>query len=57
MPLYPKGSRVNLSDGRGALIFENSGEHNLRPVLLMEDGSRLDLLDAKNLNITILQEG
>lgn len=54
VPLYPKGTRVNLSDGRGALIFENSGDHNLRPVLLMEDGSRLDLLDIKNLNITIL---
>ena len=54
VPLFPKGTKVNLSDGRTALIFENSGAHNLRPILVLEDGKKLDLMDNSNLNITIL---
>ena len=56
VPLYPKGTRVLLSDGRQALVFENAGIHNLRPILLMEDGDQLDLMENSNLNITILTD-
>lgn len=54
VPLYPKGTYVNLSDGRKGLIYENNGEHNLRPVIKLEDGTFLDLFDKDNLNITIV---
>lgn len=30
------------------------GPHNLRPVLNMPDGTKLDLMENKNLNVTIL---
>ena len=32
VPLFPRGTEVNLSDGRKGLIYENKGPHNLRPV-------------------------
>lgn len=54
VPLYPKGMAVNLSDGRKGVVYENSGEHNLRPVIRLTDYRLLDLLDSKNLSITIL---
>lgn len=54
VPLFPRGTEVNLSDGRKGLIYENKGPHNLRPVLNMPDGTKLDLMENKNLNVTIL---
>ena len=53
-PLCPRGTEVNLSDGRKGLIYENKGPHNLRPILNMPDGTKLDLMENKNLNVTIL---
>ena len=49
--LYPKGTEVNLSDGRVALVVENSGEHNLRPIVRLKDGEEIDLF--RNLSLTI----
>lgn len=54
VPLFPKGTEVKLSDGRTGLIYDNTGKHNLRPILNMPDGTKLDLMDNGNLNITIL---
>ena len=54
VPLFPKGTRVNLSDGRTGIIFENAGKHNLRPVIMLDDGEKIDLMDKEYLNITIL---
>ena len=54
VPLFPRGTEVNLSDGRKGLIYENKGPHNLRPILNMPDGTKLDLMENKNLNVTIL---
>lgn len=54
VPLYPKGTRVVLSDGREALIYENAGVHNLRPILLLKDGTKLDLLEYSSFSITIV---
>lgn len=53
VPLYPKGTMVQMSDGRTAIIFDNSGHHNLRPILRLMDGTNLDLEEEENLNITI----
>ena len=56
VPLYPKGTQVKLSDGREAIIVENSGPRNLRPLLRLLDGTSIDLLDQKNYSLTILHE-
>lgn len=53
VPLYPKGEAVITSDGRQAIINDNTDLHNLRPIIRLMDGTDLDLLDDKNLNITI----
>lgn len=53
VPLYPKGTAIILSDGRHGIIYENSGEHNLRPIVRLMDGSLLDLMDNANLHLTL----
>ena len=53
VPLFPKGTKVNLSDGRTGIIFENAGKHNLRPVIMLDDGEKINLMDKEHLNITI----
>lgn len=54
VPLYPKGTKVRLSDGREAIIFENAGLHNLRPLLRLVTGEMLDLCEKENFSVTIL---
>ena len=54
VPLFPKGTTVKLSDGRDAIIYDNTGNRNLRPILRMMDGEILDLQSPDNLNITII---
>lgn len=54
VPLFPKGTAVRLSDGREAIIFDNTGNRNLRPILRTMDGKMLDLEAPENLNITIV---
>lgn len=56
VPFYPKGTEVSLSDGRTAIIVENAGTRNLRPLLRMIDGTTLDLQEHDNFNVTILHE-
>ena len=53
VPLYPKGTMVTLSDGREAIIYENFGVHNLRPVVRLMDGELLDLSNDANFHITL----
>ncbi|MGN0412475.1 MAG: HD domain-containing phosphohydrolase [Lachnospiraceae bacterium] len=55
VPLYPKGTEVSLSDGRRGIVFDNVGFHNLRPILRLMDGTMLDLADAGNLSLAIVQ--
>ena len=54
VPLFPKGTTVRLSDGRDAIIYDNTGNRNLRPILKTMDGKMLDLQAPDNLNITII---
>lgn len=56
VPLYPKGSKVNLSNGKQGIIFDNTGHHNLRPIIRLMTGEFLNLEDEENLNITIIHE-
>jgi len=53
VPMYPKGTDVELSDGRGGIIVENAGIHNLRPVVRLYDGLLLDLAEPEYFNMTI----
>lgn len=54
VPLYPKGTQMEMSDGRQCIIVENGGLHNLRPIVRLLDGTTIDLLDKNNLDITLL---
>ncbi len=57
VPIYPKGSMVELSDGREALVVENYPRNLLRPQLRLTDGTTLDLLKGReNWNLTILRQ-
>lgn len=53
VPLYPKGTEVVLSDRRKAVIYENAGIYNLRPILKLYDHTLLDMTAPENLNLTI----
>lgn len=55
--IYPKGTMVELSDGRQALVMENNENDRLRPKVKLLDGTVLDLQDIeKNRDITIVQQ-
>ena len=54
VPLYQKGQEVILSDGRTGVVCENNGYNNLRPVVMLLDGTKIDLADKNYYNITIL---
>lgn len=53
VPLYPKGTEMILSTGEHCIIVENSGVHNLRPIVRMLDGRTLDLTKKENLTLTL----
>ena len=53
VPLYPKGTEIRLSDGRKGIIYENSGFHNLRPIVRLFDGALIDLAEPDYLTYTI----
>lgn len=54
VPLFPKGTEVTLSDGREGIIYENTGFHNLRPIIKVLDGSLVDLTALDNLSLVIM---
>lgn len=54
IPLYPKGTKVTLNDGREGIICENYGFHNLRPLIRLFDGEVIDLMDSQNLTLHIV---
>ena len=53
VPMYPKGTDVILSDGRMGIISENTGVHNLRPVVRLYNGTIIDLSEPEYFNMTI----
>ena len=54
VPIYPKGTEVMLSNKKRAIIFDNTGARNMRPIVrLVEDCTLIDLWDEEYLNITI----
>ncbi|MCR4611436.1 MAG: HD domain-containing protein [Lachnospiraceae bacterium] len=57
VPLYPKGTRVTLSNGKKGIIMKNDGLNNLRPVIKMDNGATLDLTLKQYLSLTIINSG
>ncbi len=53
VPLFPLGTEVVLSNGERAIVKDNRGNHNLRPVIRLFDGSEMDLSKAENSDIII----
>lgn len=56
VPLYQKCRQVFLSDGSSGIVKDNTGDHNLRPVIKLFNGKIVDLSQPKNYSITILNE-
>lgn len=55
IPIYPKGTYVNLSNGQTGIVYENKTGAMLRPVVLLKDGTLLNLIE--NNSITIVSTG
>lgn len=54
VPIYPKGTEVLLSNKKRAIIYDNTGARNMRPIVRLVDSCEmLDLWDDDFLNITI----
>ena len=49
--IYPKGTEVKLSDGRQGVIFHNHTEYVLRPIVKVETGEYVDLMETLNVVI------
>lgn len=57
VPLFPKGTEVTISDGRSGIVYENSGKHNLRPIIKLEDGTLLDMSEKESYNLVLKYSG
>ncbi len=53
VPMFPRGTEVELSDGRDGVIVKNTGIHNLRPIVRLHDGFVVDLAEPEYFNITM----
>ena len=54
--VYPVGVTVTLSTGKKAHVIKNRNDFTLRPVVMTEDGTIMDLaLDHNYLNVTIVR--
>ena len=49
--VYPKGSKLELSDGRIGIVYDNTTGQMLRPKLILEDGTKIDLYEYPNITI------
>ena len=56
VPIYPKGTEVQFSDGRSGIVYENMGVNNLRPVVKLLDGTMIDLSEPENFSMTIVAD-
>jgi len=52
--IYPKGSEVTLSNGSVGYVYDNTDIHNLRPIVLLQNGQLMDLSAPACLNISIV---
>jgi len=55
VPLYPKGTEVELSNGVVGVIYDNTGIHNMRPIIKTYNEEIVNLMDMDNLSLTIIK--
>ncbi len=53
VPIYPKGQKVRLSDGREGFVISNNIENPLRPTVRLFTGEDIDLAGPKHLTLSI----
>lgn len=53
VPLYPKGTTIEIDGIVKGVVIENSGIHNLRPLVRLENMKEIDLSDKDNCSFTI----
>lgn len=53
IPTFPKGTMVRLSNGLDGVVKRNE-LNNLRPIIILENGEEIDLMDPKHYNLTII---
>lgn len=53
MPIYPPGMVVGLSNGLSATVYKNNKEFPTRPIVVLDDGTKVDLKQLENQYITI----
>lgn len=52
VPIYPKGTSLELSDGSVAIVYDNTIGKMSRPKVVLEDGTKIDLSEHPNIKIT-----
>lgn len=53
VPIYPKGQKVRLSDGREGFVVSNNIENPLRPTVRLFTGEDIDLAGPRHLTLSI----
>lgn len=56
IPVYPKGTKVLLSNGLIGVVLKNNDDIPLRPHLVLENGKVINLAEFKFNNITIINQ-
>ena len=51
VPIYPKGTSLELSDGNIAIVYDNTIGQMLRPKVILENGNKIDLYEHQNIKI------
>ncbi len=53
VPIYPKGQKVKLTDGREGFIIANNHENVLRPTIRLFTGKDIDLTDPEYFTVSV----
>ena len=51
VPIYPKGTSLELSDGSVAIVYDNTIGKMARPKVILEDGTKIDLSECLDIKI------
>lgn len=54
VPFYPPGMTVELSNGMSAIVVENNTSFPSRPIVLLNNGTRIDLTDMRFQSLAVI---
>ncbi len=57
VPLYPKGTLMEIDGSIEGIVIENSGIHNMRPIIRVAEGIEIDLASPENKEMVITSPG